>query len=165
MLLFGVLSMDQAYRSIEWKSIFLVAGMLPLGLAMTKTGAADQLAERLVQLLGNANPMVILAGLVILTIMLVQVINGAAVVAIMAPVAIGVAQKLGADPRAFGMGIALATSFAFITPFGHPVNILVMGSAGYQVRDFTRIGLPLTLLLLLLIISLYPLFWPLFPRP
>jgi di/tricarboxylate transporter len=163
MLLIGVLSMDQAYRAIEWKSVFLVAGMLPLGLAMTKTGAANQLAELVLQVLGNAGPMLILAGLVILTVLLVQVINGAAVATIMAPVAIGVAQQLGADPRAFAMGIALATSFAFLTPFGHPVNVLVMGSAGYRVRDFTRVGLPMTMILLVLIFSLMPFFWPLFP--
>jgi di/tricarboxylate transporter len=163
MLLLGVLSMDQAYRSIEWKSIFLVAGMLPLGLAMTETGAATQMADTLIRILGNANPMILLAGLMILTILLVQAINGAVVAAIMAPVAIGVAQKLGADPRAFAMGIALATSFAFITPLGHPVNILVMGSAGYRIRDFTHVGLPLAFILLILILSLLPLAWPLFP--
>ncbi len=164
MVLAKVLSMDQAYQAIEWKSIFLIAGMLPLGIAITKTGAAALLAHWLITFLGPAGPLALLAGLFILTTLLTQAMNGAAVAAIMAPIAIEAAQNLGIDPRSLAMGVALATSMAFITPLGHAVNILVMGPGGYRFYDYFRVGLPLTLLLFFVILLFFPLFWPLMPR-
>ncbi|MGQ9734235.1 MAG: SLC13 family permease [Candidatus Bipolaricaulia bacterium] len=161
MILAGVLTMDQAYRAIDWKVVFLVAGVLPLGLATVKTGAATKLASGLLSLLGGAGPLALLAGLGLLTFLLSQAINGAAVAAIVAPVAIQAAQQSGADPRAFAMGVALATSMAFLTPLGHPVNMLIMGLGGYRVRDYVKVGLPLALLLLGVMLLLLPLFWPL----
>ena len=161
MILTGALSMDDAYQAIEWRSVFLVAGMLPLGTAMTKTGAADLITHGVLAVLGGAGPVAILAGLVALAILLTQAMNGAAVAAVMAPIAIQTAQRIGADPRAMAMGVALATSIAFLTPLGHPVNILVMGPGGYRFRDYFRVGLPLTLLLFALIVGLLPLVWPL----
>ena len=161
MVLSGVLNMDQAYQAIDWKSVFLIAGMLPLGIAMTKTGAASSLANLLSSSLDSQSAIVMLAVMVILTTLLTQIVNGAAVAAIVAPVAIHVAEGFGADPRSIAMGIALSASMAFITPLGHPVNILVMGQGGYTFRDFTRIGLPLTILLLITLILLLPIFWPL----
>jgi di/tricarboxylate transporter len=89
--------------------------------------------------------------------------NGAAVAAVMAPIAIQAAQNIGADPRAMAMGVALATSMAFLTPLGHAVNVLVMGPGGYSFRDYFKVGLPLTLLLFVMIVLLLPLFWPLMP--
>ena len=147
MILVNVLTMDQAYAAIDWKSIFLVAGMLPMGIAMTKTGAATSLANGLIGFLGPFGPLALLGGLLLLATILTQVMNGAAVAAVVAPIAINVAQNTGLDPRAMAMGVALATSMAFITPLGHPVNILVMGPAGYRFRHFLIVGLPLTLIL------------------
>jgi di/tricarboxylate transporter len=161
MILVGTLTMDQAYQSIEWKSVFLVAGMLPMGTAMAKTGAATLLANALVHLLGSTGPLALFAGLWVLAVLLTQAMNGAAVSAILAPIAIQAAQPLGANPRSLAMGVALATSMAFLTPLGHPVNILVMGPGGYRFRDFVRVGLPLTLLLTILVFLLLPVFWPL----
>jgi di/tricarboxylate transporter len=161
MILIGTISMDDAYQAIEWRSVFLVAGMLPLGTAMTKTGAADLITQGLLAVLGSAGPMALLAGLVALAILLTQAMNGAAVSAVIAPIAIQTAQRIGADPRAFAMGVALATSVAFLTPLGSPVNVLVMGPGGYRFKDYRRVGLPLTLLLFALILALFPLFWPL----
>lgn len=161
MVLVGVLTMDQAYQSIEWRSVFLVAGMLPMGIAITKTGAAALLADWLVAFLGVAGLLVLLAGLFVVTTLMTQAMNGAAVAAVMAPIAIEVAQSVGADPRAMAMGVALASSMAFLTPLGHPVNVLVMGPGGYSFRDYFRVGLPLTLLLFIMIMLLLPLFWPL----
>ncbi|HEX4497480.1 MAG TPA: SLC13 family permease [Thermoanaerobaculia bacterium] len=161
MILTGALSMDDAYQAIEWRSVFLVAGMLPLGTAMTKTGAADLITHGVLAVLGGAGPVVILAGLVALAILLTQAMNGAAVGAVMAPIAIQTAQRIGVDPRAMTMGVALATSIAFLTPLGSPVNILVMGPGGYRFRDYFKVGLPLTLLLFALIVGLLPLVWPL----
>jgi di/tricarboxylate transporter len=161
MILTGALSMDDAYQAVEWRSVFLVAGMLPLGTAMTKTGAADLITHGVLAVLGGAGPVAILAGLVALAVLLTQAMNGAAVAAVMAPIAIQTAQRIGVDPRAMAMGVALATSIAFLTPLGSPVNILVMGPGGYRFRDYFRVGLPLTLLLFALIVGLLPLVWPL----
>lgn len=164
MVLFGPITMDQAYQAIDWKSIFLVAGMLPMGIAMTKTGAATLLAEGVIRLLGQTGPLALLSGLLILTILLTQAMNGPAVATIIAPIAIQAAEQIGADPRSMAMGIALATSMAFITPLGHPVNILVMGPGGYHFRDYLRVGFPLTILIFGVLILLLPKIWPLFPR-
>jgi di/tricarboxylate transporter len=161
MILSGALAMDDAYKAIEWRSIFLVAGMLPLGTAMTKTGAADLITHGLLAVLGGWGPLAILAGLIVLAILLTQAMNGAAVAAVMAPIAIQAAQRIGAEPRAFAMGIALACSFAFLTPLGSAVNILVMGPGGYSFRDYFRVGLPLVLLLFAVVLGLLPLVWPL----
>ncbi|HET9210044.1 MAG TPA: SLC13 family permease [Thermoanaerobaculia bacterium] len=161
MILTGALSMDDAYQAIEWRSIFLVAGMLPLGTAMTKTGAADLITHGLLSVLGGGGPLVVLAGLIALAVLLNQAMSGGAVAAVMAPIAIQTAQRIGADPRSFAMGIALACSFAFLTPLGSPVNILVMGPGGYSFRDYFRVGLPLVLLLFAVVLGLLPLVWPL----
>jgi di/tricarboxylate transporter len=161
MILTGALTMDDAYQAIEWRSIFLVAGMLPLGTAMTKTGAADLITHGVLAVLGGWGPLAILAGLIVLAILLNQAMSGAAVAAVMAPIAIQTAQRIGAEPRAFAMGIALACSFSFLTPLGSPVNILVMGPGGYTFRDYFRVGLPLALLLLAVVLGLLPLIWPL----
>jgi di/tricarboxylate transporter len=163
MVLVGVLSMDEAYHAIDWKSIFIIAGMLPLGIAMTKSGLASSLGSWVLDLAGPAGPQALLASLVILTVLLSQIMHGAAVAAVMVPVGISAAMQVGMDARAMTMGIALATSIAFITPFGHPVNILVMGPGGYQLRDYARVGLPLTILIVLVVVTLLPVFWPLSP--
>ncbi len=163
MVLTGILNMDRAYQAIEWKSIFLVAGMLPLGIAMNKTGAAAQFAHYLIDLLDQAGPFVLMAGILILVILLTQVINGAVVAAILAPTSFAIATQLGIDLRPMAMLVALGTSMAFITPLGHPVNILVMGPAGYRFRDYLKVGSPLTILIFLVIMLLLPIFWPLFP--
>jgi len=163
MVVARILTMDQAYRAVDFKSVVLVAGMLPLGTAMVKTGAAALLTDKLLHLLGAGGPRLLLAGLVGLAILLTQAMNGAAVATVIAPIAIATAQRTGADPRAMVMGVALATSIAFLTPLGHPVNILVMGPGGYRFRDYFKVGLPLTLLLYALIIILLPLVWRLTP--
>jgi len=163
MILVRVLTMDQAYQAIEWKSVFLVAGILPMGIALTKTGAAALLANGLVTFLGPAGPLALLAGLLVVTVLLTQAMNGAAVATVVVPIAIQTAQQVGVDPRALAMGVALATSMAFLTPLGHPVNVLVMGPGGYRFRDYVKMGLPLTLLLFAVVMLLLPALWPLTP--
>jgi di/tricarboxylate transporter len=159
MVLVGVLTMDQAYRAVEWKTVALVAGMLPMGIAITKTGAAALLANGLTAFLGPAGPLAMLAGLFIFAMLLTQAMNGAAVAVVVAPIAIQTGHQLGADPRALAMGVALATSTAFLTPLGHPVNVLVMSPGGYSFRDYLKVGLPLTLLVLAAVMFLLPIFW------
>lgn len=160
MVILNVLTMEQAYRVIEWRIIFLVAGMLPLGMAMTKTGATALFAGALTGMLGPFGPQALLFGLLVLTVLLSQAIKGAAVSAVVAPIAIQSAEQFGVDPRALAMGVALATSMAFITPLGHPVNILMMGPGGYRFRDFFKVGLPLTVLLFIVVLVLLPIYWP-----
>lgn len=163
-VLAGILTMDQAYGAIEWRSVFLVAGMLPLGLAMTKSGAANLLSDRLIAALGPAGPLALLAGLFLLTTLLTQAMNGAAVATVVAPIAIQAAQHVGLDPRALAMGVALASSVAFLTPLGHPVNVLIMGPGGYRFSDYLKVGWLLILLIFGLVMLLLPIFWPLTAR-
>ena len=161
MMLTGILSTQQAYASISWKTVFLVAGMLPMGIALTKTNAAALMANWVVATLGSFGTMGLLAGLFIVTVLMVQAVSGAVVAAVIAPVAIKVAQETGANPRALAMGVAIATSMAFATPLGHAVNILVMSPGGYGFRDYVKIGLPLTVILIVVAMIFLPLFWSL----
>jgi di/tricarboxylate transporter len=164
MVLTKLLSMEQAYRAVEWRSIFLIAGMLPLGIAIEKSGLAAYLFNVLITYLGSISPLALLMGMVILSILFTQIMHGAAVAVIMVPIAIHIAQRLGIDPRSLAMGVTLATSMAFLTPLGHPVNVLVMGPGGYKFRDYLKVGLPLTGILLVIILLLLPVFWPLVPK-
>jgi di/tricarboxylate transporter len=161
MVITNVVTMEQVYRAVEWRIIFLVAGMLPLGLAMTKTGATALFATALTGMLKPFGPLALLLGLLTLTVLLSQAMKGAAVSAVIAPIAIQAAQQFGVDPRAMAMGVALATSLAFVTPLGHPVNILMMAPGGYSFKDFFKVGLPLTILLFFVILIVLPVFWPL----
>lgn len=161
MILTGCLTADEAYQAIEWKSVFLVAGMLPMGLALTKTGIAAWMANNLVDSLGMWGEWVLLAGMFVLTMLLTQIISGPAVIAMVGPLAIGAAQTLGANPTHFSLGIALAASMAFLTPLGHPVNILVMGPGGYQFADYLKVGFPLSILITAVILIVLPLVMPL----
>jgi di/tricarboxylate transporter len=161
MVLLRVIDMDQAYRAVEWKSVFLVAGMLPLGTALIKTGTASLLSDAIMNTLGHSGNLVLLAGIVGLTILFTQVMNGPAVGAIMAPIAIQIAQQTpGTAPRSMAMAVALATSVAFLTPLGHPVNVLVMGPGGYKFTDYAKVGALLTLITYVVLLIFLPIFWP-----
>jgi di/tricarboxylate transporter len=161
MLLTGIMTTDQAYSSVGWKSVVLVAGRLPMGIALSKTNAAAMMGGAVVDLLGQYGPMFLLGGLFVLTVVLTQFVNGAVSAAIVGPIAIGIAQQTGINPRSLVMGVALATSMAFITPLSHPVNVLVMGPGGYNFKDYLKIGIPLTVLLFVAVMIFLPLFWPL----
>lgn len=159
MMLTRILTTEQAYSSIGWNSIFLVAGMLPMGIALTKTNAAGLMANEVVAVFGGYGSLALLAALFVVTTLLVQAVNGAVVAAVIAPVAIRIAEQTQINPRALAMGVALATSMAFITPLGHPVNVLVMSPGGYNFRDYMRIGIPLSLILFAVAMIFLPLFW------
>jgi di/tricarboxylate transporter len=161
MVLLNILTMDRAHHAIDWRTIFLVAGMLPLGLALQRTGAATLLADQLVSVLGPLGPMALLAGVFLAAALLTQAVVGPAVAAMMGPVAIQVAVQVGLDPRAMAMAVALACSMAFLTPLGHPVNVLVMGPGGYRFADYRRVGLPMAIVLVLVILAVLPVVFPL----
>ncbi len=161
MVLIGVLTMDDAYRSVEWRSLFLVAGMLPLGVALTKTGGAALLANAILSGVVGKGSFVLLVVLVLVTVLLTQIMNGAAAVTIIAPIGISAAQQLGLEPRTIALAIAVASSMAFMSPLGHSVNVLVMGAGGYGFRDYARVGIPLTILLIALLLIVLPAIMPL----
>ena len=150
MVLADCLSMDAAYRSISWRTIFFIAGMLPLSIALQTTGLASLLGEALIGLTGGAGTLGLAAAILLATIGLGLLIGGQTTAVVLAPVAIAVAEIAGADPRAMAMAVAVGCSLAFLTPLGHPANLLVMGPGGYTLRDYLRLGAPLTLLSALL---------------
>jgi len=161
MVLFGCLTMEEAYRDIEWKAVFLIAGMLPLGNALDQTGAAKFLAEGVVSMIGPFGPKAVLCGLIVLTFIATCFIPTAALVVIMAPIAISTSVNMGMSQYALMMAVAMAASASFMTPISHPANILVMGPGGYRFIDYLKIGLPLSLVVLLVLIFVLPYFWPL----
>jgi di/tricarboxylate transporter len=161
MVLSGTLTMDEAYRSIEWKSVFLIAGMLPLGLAMENTGTARLLADQIVGLVGDWGPLAVMMGIFVLTGLLTEVMSNAAATVLAVPIAIDAALGLGADPHAFVMAIVIAASTSFLMPVGHQVNVLVFGPGGYRFFDYTKVGVWLNLVLLILTTLVLPLIWPL----
>jgi di/tricarboxylate transporter len=163
MVLTGCLTIEEAYRFIEWKAVFLIAGMLPLGIVMEKSGAAQFLAEGLVSVIGGWGIWAVLAGLFILTSLATQVMPNPAVAVLMAPIALNTASDLGASPYTLVMLVAIAASASFLGPVAHPANVLIMGPGGYRFRDYLRVGVPLTIVTLLITLLVIPLFWPLFP--
>ena len=146
MILTKCLTMDEAYRAVEWKAIFLIAGMLPLGIALTNTGTAAYLADGLYQLTGSMMPLVSATALLLITIASSLFLSGQAAAVIVTPIAIATATPTGADPRTLAMVVAIGCLLAFVSPLGHPANLLVMGPGGYTFRDYLRLGTPLTLL-------------------
>ena len=160
MVITGCLTMDEAYRAIEWKAVFLIAGMIPLGIAMEKTGAASFVANWMVDLLGDFGPLVIMAGLYILTSLASQVMPNPAVAVLLAPIALNTAADLGVSPYPLAMTVAVAASAAFLSPVAHPANLLVMGPGGYRISDYIKVGLPLTLVVLVVVMLVMPIFWP-----
>lgn len=160
MILTGCLTIDEAHRSIQWKAIFLIAGMLPLGIALQKTGAASFLAQEMVRLVGSWGPVAVMAGLFILAAVASQVMPNPAVAVLLAPIALNTANDLGISPFPLLMAIAVSASAAFLSPVGHSANILVMGPGGYRFSDYIKVGLPLTLVVLVVVVLVMPIFWP-----
>ena len=160
MVVTGCLTMDEAYQSIEWKAVFLVAGTLPLGIAMEKTGTAAFLADLLVNLVGGLGPMALLAGFYILANLLTQFMSNAASTVLLMPIALGTAQQIGVPPHALLMDVAVASSASFLTPVAHQSNVLVMGPGGYRFGDYVKAGLPLDLLVFTTTMIILPLVWP-----
>lgn len=159
-ILSGAIKMEEAYRAIEWRAIFLVAAVLPVGMAMERTGAALLLAETVTSLAGPLGPYFVLASLVVLSSLLSQGLDGAPAVVLLAPVVTQTASQLGLSPYPVMMGVGLAASAAFMTPFSHKANLLVMGAGGYHAMDYAKVGAPLTIVLLILMVIFVPFFFP-----
>ncbi len=161
MVLTGCLRMEEAYRAIEWRSVFLIAGMLPLGIAMQQSGAAAILANTVVENLGQFGPWGIIAGLYLLTATLTLAIHPAAIVVIMSPVALEAAVAYNISPHTMMMAIAVSAASVFMSPISHAANLLVMGPGGYRFSDYLRVGIPLTLVVMAVSMLLLPIIWPL----
>jgi di/tricarboxylate transporter len=161
LVLTGCLTMDEAYKSIEWRSLFLISGFIPLGVALDHTGAAALAGQWLVNTLGQLGPAALAGGLFVATALALQVVGNVGSAVIFAPIAISAAQQMNSDPRAFAMAVALGTSMAFLIPTAHPVNVMMMGPGGYSVKDFLKVGWGLTAVLVVVVVVVLPIVWQL----
>jgi di/tricarboxylate transporter len=155
-----LVTMEEAYKMIDWRLLILIAGMTSFGLALQKTGAAAWLAGGIVQWTAPFGTGFILAAFAVLTMLLTQPMSNAAAALVVLPVAVATAHRLGLDPRAFAVLITLAASLSFITPF-EPSCLIVYGPGKYRFRDFLVCGLPLTVLVLGILLVMVPMLWPL----
>lgn len=160
----GCLSEKQAYRGIDWVTIFLFAGMMPIATAMDKSGAGKMIAEWVVGMLGGSpSPMMVTSALFLLSVGLTQFMSNTACTALLAPIGISIATGLGASPHAVLMAIAVAASCAFSTPVGTPPNTLVLGPGGYKFNDYVKAGTGLVVVCFIVSIIVIPMVWPFFP--
>ena len=159
MVLFGCLTMEEAYRSIEWRAVFLIAGMLPLGVALQQAGASALLADVVVGTVGDFGPLAAMAALFLVTSLATQVIPTAALVVLMSPIVLDTAESLDISPYPLMMATAMAASASFASPISHPANVLVMGPGGYRFADYMRVGLPLTAVVFVVVMIVTPFFW------
>ena len=163
MVLSRCLTMEDAYRAIDWRAIFLIAGMLPLGTAMQESGAAQLLAQLTMQYIGPLGPWWVIGGLYLVTAAGTMIIPTAALVVLMSPIVLSACADLGIAPHTAMMAVAMAASASFTSPISHPANILVMGPGGYRFTDYLKLGLPLTVVVFVVVMLLLPLIWPLTP--
>lgn len=161
MVITGCLNMEQAYRAIDWRAVFLIAGMLPLGIAMQDTGAAAFVAGEVMNSLGSLGPWAVIAGLYVLTATATMIVPTAALVVLMSPIVLSACAEMGIEPQTAMMAVAMAASASFTSPISHPANILVMGPGGYRFVDYIKLGVPLTLIVFVTVMVLLPIFWPL----
>jgi di/tricarboxylate transporter len=157
----GCVKLDAIYRIISWRTVVLIAGMLPLATALTKTGATVLMAKGLVAALGSLGPIAMLAFVFLVTALVGLFISNSATAVLIAPVAIEAAQALRVSPQAFAMTVAIACCAAYVTPVSSPVNMLVMEPGGYAFGDYVRVGLPLLLLTMLVTVALVAVIYPL----
>ena len=151
MILTGVLRIEEAYQSIGWQSVFLLASLIPLGFAVEATNTAAWIAQQILLLLGEMPLWVLQAAMAVLATVFTLVMSNVGATVLLVPLAVNIALGAGADPAVFALTVALATSNSFLIPT-HQVNALIMGPGGYHVRDFMRVGGIMTVLFLVLIL-------------
>ena len=160
MVLTGCLSMDEAYESIDWRTVFLVGGMLSLGIAMENSGTAQYLADLLLGLLGRFGPYGVLAGIYLLSAMITQPMSNAAAVVLIVPIAVDTAMGMQVNYLTYTMAVVIGATTSFLTPVGHKANVLVFSPGGYRFFDYTRVGIWLTIVLFVISMIFLPVFWP-----
>jgi di/tricarboxylate transporter len=163
MILTKCLSIEEAHESIDWRTVFLVAGMLPLGMALEATGTAQYLANIMLGAAGDLGPLALLAGVYLLAALITQAMSNAAAMVLVVPIAVDTALGMGANHITFTMAVVIGAATSFLSPVGHKANVLVFGPGGYRFFDYARVGALLTVALLTLSLVFLPLFWPLFP--
>jgi di/tricarboxylate transporter len=163
MILSRALTIEEAYESVDWRTVFLVAGMLPLGLAMEETGTARYLADLILGSFGPYGPVATLAGIYLLAAIITQPMSNAAAIVLIVPIALDTADGLGANYKTFVMAVVIGAATSFLSPVGHKANVLVFGPGGYKFTDYARVGFLLTIILLIVSMIFLPIFWPLFP--
>jgi di/tricarboxylate transporter len=161
MVLTGCVSMKDAYASINWESLVLIAGMLPMATVLEKTGGVELIADGLADSLGDMGSLALMAGLFVITSVFSQVISNTATTVLLAPIAVSAALEVGVSPHPYLMTVALAASTAFATPMASPVNTLVMGPGEYKFNDFVKVGVPLQILAMVVTLLSVPLLFPL----
>lgn len=163
-VLTGCLTEKQAYNSIDWVTIFLFAGMIPVATAMNTSGAGKLIAEATVKMLGgDPSPYMVTAVLFVLAVVLTQFMSNTASKALLCPVGIALSAQMGASPKAVLMAILIASSCAFASPVGTPPNTLVLGPGGYKFMDYLKAGTGLVAVCLIVSIIVIPIVWPFFP--
>jgi di/tricarboxylate transporter len=160
MVLTGCLTTEEAYQAVNWKVIFLLAGVIPLGTAMENSGAAQILSGTLLEALQPLGPTAVLSGFFFVSMMLTNVISNQATAALLAPIALQTAETIGVSSRPFLMAITYAASLSFMTPVGYQTNTMIYGPGQYKFTDFTRVGTPLNLILWAVGSLVIPWYWP-----
>ena len=161
MVLFGLLPLRQLYEGIDWPVIVLLGALIPVGGALEATGATDTIAAAILTLTAGASPVVVLALVMVVTMTLSDLLNNAATAVVMAPIGVGLAERLGVNADPFLMAVAVAASCAFLTPIGHQNNALIMGPGGYRFGDYWRMGLPLEIVVVAAALPTILWVWPL----
>jgi len=157
------LTPGEAKRAVDWSVLIMIGAALGIAQALESSGAAELIGSGIVAAGSGLGPIGVLAGVLIASMVLTELVSNTAAIALMFPIALSAAAQLGIDPRSFLIGATIAASFSFSTPIGYQTNLMVYGPGGYRFRDFTRVGVPLQLILLVLSIGLIPLIWPLTP--
>jgi di/tricarboxylate transporter len=159
-MMLGCLDAEEAYKAIEWRLIVLIFGMLAISLSMEKTGAVELIAGQILRITQSFGPLVILAAFYAMTSLLTEIVSNNAVAVLLTPVAIGVADQVGIDPRPLIVAVMFGASASFATPIGYQTNTFVYSAGGYRFADFLKVGVPLNFLLWLTAVILIPFFWP-----
>lgn len=160
LVLFKVINVKEAYTSIEWKVIFMLAGVLSMGAALEKTGAANLISNGIVYSLGALGPHAVLAGVFFITFMATNVMSNNATAALLAPIAIAISHTMDLNAKPFLMAVAFAASLSFMTPIGYQTNTMIYGPGNYRFMDYVRIGTPLNLILWIIASILIPIVYP-----
>lgn len=160
MVILGVITTEQAYKAIDWKVIFMLAGILSMGAALEKTGGSALLGESIVNLLGRYGPRIVLGAIFGLTFLLTNVMSNNATAALLAPIAISIASSLGVDSRPMLMAVTFAASLSFMTPMGYQTNTMIYSPGNYQFRDYLKVGTPLNLLFWIIGTLVIPIIFP-----
>ena len=165
LVLTGVMSEKQAYKSIDMQTIFLFGGTLALAAALESTGSGAIIADTAIGMLGkNASPFALLFAVLIISATLTNFMSNTATTALLVPISLSIANGMGADPRAVLMATVIGGSLAYATPIGMPANTMVLSAGGYKFRDYAKAGLPLIVIALIISLILLPIFFPFFPN-